>query len=132
MRIRTLADRLGTTPQAIRFYEAHGYLPAPPRSGNGYRDYGQADADRLRLLLGLRQLDLPLDQAAELANMCAAGRCDDVTSELREALAHKRAELARRIEEMRYLDGRLAHLQGNLAAGGSPRTLITLTEGGSA
>ena len=132
MRIRTLADRLGTTPQAIRFYEAHGFLPAPHRADNGYREYSQSDADRLRLLLGLRQLDLSLEQAAELASMCAAGRCDDVSSELREALAAKRTELGRRMTEMRYLDRRLAHLQGDLAAGESPRPLITREKGGSA
>jgi hypothetical protein len=38
-----------------------------------------ADAQRLRLLIGLRQLDSQLDQAAELATMCAACRCDEVS-----------------------------------------------------
>lgn len=132
MRIRALADRLGTTPHAIRFYERHGFLPTPGRGANGYREYGEVDAERLRLLLGLRRLDLPLEQAAELAIMCAQGRCDEVSSELREALAEKRTELGRRMAEMRYLDRRLAHLQGDLAAGESPRPLITLGKGGTA
>ena len=81
MRIGTLAERLGTTPHAIRFYERRGLLPAPGRSTNRYREYDEADAERLRLLLGLRQLDIPLDQAAELASMCAAGRCDEVSDD---------------------------------------------------
>lgn len=132
MRIRTVAERFGTTPQAIRYYEAHGFLPQPERSENGYREYQARDLDHLRLLLGLRQLDLPLDQAAELATMCAAGRCDEVSVELGGVLGDKRAELRRRIEELRYLDRRLAHLQGDLAAGESPRPPITLQEGGPA
>ena len=126
MRIRALADQLGTTPQAIRFYEAHGFLPTPERAENGYRQYREADVNRLRLLLGLRQLDLPLEQAAELAGMCAEGRCDEVSAELRPAIGEKRAALHRRIEEMHYLDRRLAHLEGGLASGESPRPLITL------
>lgn len=126
MRIGTLAGRLGTTPHAIRFYERRGLLPAPGRSTNRYREYGEADAERLRLLIGLRQLDIPLDQAAELAIMCAAGRCDEVSDELRALLAEKRQELARRLAEMRYLDRRMAHLAGQLEAGGTPRTLINL------
>lgn len=130
MRIRTLADKLGTTPHAIRFYERRGFLPTPPRGENRYREYGEADAERLRLLIGLRQLDLPLDQAAELASMCAEGRCDEVSTELSAALAEKRNELRRRMDEMRYLDRRLAHLQGDLAAGESPRPLITLGKEG--
>jgi DNA-binding transcriptional MerR regulator len=126
MRIRTLADRLGTTPHAIRFYERHGFLPAAQRGENRYREYTEADGERLRLLIGLRQLDLPLEQAAQLASMCAEGRCDEVSSELHAAIAQKRIELERRMEEMRYLDLRLAHLQGGLAAGESVRPLITL------
>lgn len=130
MRIGDLAERLGTTAHAIRFYERHGLLPAPRRGSNGYRDYTDADAARLRLLIGLRQLDIPLAQAADLASLCAAGRCDEVSDELRAVLSDKRKELARRLDEMRYLDRRLAHLAGQLAAGQPPRPLITMEKGG--
>ncbi len=126
MRIGALAEQLGTTPHAIRFYERRGLLPAPARSDNRYREYSEADAERLRLLIGLRQLDIPLEQAAELATMCAAGRCDEVSDELRGLLTTKRVELARRVDEMRFLDRRMAHLAGQLEAGGTPRTLINL------
>jgi DNA-binding transcriptional MerR regulator len=126
MRIGTLARQLGTTRHAIRFYERRGLLPAPERSANGYRDYGHADAERLRMLIGLRQLDIPLEGAAQLATMCAADRCDQVSDALRALLVDKRAELARRIDELRYLDRRMAHLAGELEAGVTPRTLITL------
>lgn len=126
MRIRALAQQFGTTPNAIRYYERHGYLPPPKRRSNRYREYDQADADRLRLLLGLRQLDLPLEQAAELAGMCAAGRCAEVSDELQSVIADKRSELRRRMEEMSYLERRLAHLLGELLAGEPPRNLIAL------
>lgn len=126
MRIGALADQLGTTPHAIRFYERRGLLPTPARSDNRYREYSETDAERVRLLIGLRQLDIPLEQAAELATMCAAGRCDEVSDGLRALLIAKRAELARRVDEMRFLDRRMAHLAGQLEAGRAPRTLINL------
>ena len=126
MRIGVLAEQLGTTPHVIRFYEQRGLLPPPARSANGYRDYTAGEAEPLRLLLGLRQLDIPLEPAAELASMCAAGRCDEVSDELRVLLAEKRHELVRRIEEMRFLDRRMAHLAGQLETGTTPRTLIKL------
>lgn len=126
MRISTLAQRLGTTAHAIRFYERNGFASVPERTGNGYRDYTDADADRLRLLIGLRQLDLPLPRAAELAGLCAEGRCDQVSQELRAALAEKRHELAKRVAELQFLDQRLAALAGQLGDGQSPRTLITI------
>jgi len=130
MRIGELADRLGTTSYAIRFYERSGLLPVPSRGQNSYRDYSEKDVSRLRLLIGLRQLDLPLSQAADLASLCAAGRCDEVSNELKVLLADKRTELARRMDELRYLDERLAHLAGQLDAGEAPRPLITMQKGG--
>ena len=65
-------------------------MPAARRATNGYREYGEAEATRLRLLMGLRGLDIPLDQAAELAGLCAAGRCDEVSDELRAVIEDKR------------------------------------------
>jgi len=131
MRIGELAERLGTTTHAIRFYERHGLLPAVERTANGYREYGQDDVSRLRLLMGLRQLGLPLDQAAELAGLCAAGRCDEVSDELRVVIEDKRRELARTMGDLRFLDRRLEHLARRLDAGDRPRTLIQLEKGGT-
>jgi hypothetical protein len=48
------------------------------------------------------------------------------SDELRGLLTTKRVELARRVDEMRFLDRRMAHLAGPLEAGGTPRTLINL------
>lgn len=126
MRIGTLAEQLGTTPHTIRFYEQRGLLPAPRRAQNRYREYTDADVERLRLLISLRELNIPLAHAAELAAMCAAGRCNEVSDDLRALLIEKRRELARRVAEMRFLDRRIAHLAGQLEAGAPPRRAITL------
>lgn len=126
MRIGALAQQVGVSAHTIRFYEARGLLPAPERGDNGYREYTEADTERLRLLLGLRRLDIPLEQAGQLATMCAAGRCNEVSEGLRTLLADKRAELARRMDEMRFLDQRMRHLAGELNRGAAPRRLISL------
>ncbi len=84
MRIGALAKALGTTPESVRFYERQGLLPGPSRKASGYRDYGPEEAARLRLLLGLRQLDLPLDEAARLATLCADGHCELAIRAVRE------------------------------------------------
>lgn len=126
MRIGELAASVGTTAHAIRFYERRGLIPRPARVANGYREYAAVDAERLRLLVGLRELDIPLQQAAALATMCAAGQCAEVSGELRGLLAEKRIELARRIEDLRFLDRRMAHLAGQLEAGSGPRSLISI------
>jgi DNA-binding transcriptional MerR regulator len=124
MRIGELARQTGTTPHSIRFYEREGLLPSAERAENGYRDYGQEDAERLRLLVGLRRLDLPLEQASELASLCLDGRCQQSSKDLRAAIAEKRNDVQRRLEELHFLDMRLAHLSGQLSGGLCPRELI--------
>jgi len=41
MRIGLLAARAGISTSRIRFYEAEGLLPPPPRRHSGYRDYDE-------------------------------------------------------------------------------------------
>jgi DNA-binding transcriptional MerR regulator len=115
MRIGELARQVGVTTDAIRFYERSGMLPRPPRDrDNNYREYGEADAEHLRLLIDLRRLDLPLDDAARIAGWCHAGHCGETTTELPALLAARRTSIAARIDGLRELDARLADLEGHL------------------
>jgi DNA-binding transcriptional MerR regulator len=126
MRIGELARKLGVTTKALRFYEDRGLLPRPTRVANGYRDFGAEDVARLRVMIGLRRLDVPLTEAAELAGLCAGGQCDRVAAGVREAIAGRRAEIARRSAELTSLDRDQARLDAALAAGAPPRPLIEL------
>ena len=124
MKVGDVAHRLGVSPQAVRFYEERSLVPAPSRGENGYREYDAEDFERLRLLVGLRQLDVPLDAAATLATACVAGRCDEMAADLREVIRERRARVAQRAAELRHLDGRLAQLDASLAGGASPQDAI--------
>ena len=124
MRIGELAREAGTTTKAVRFYESAGLLPAPPRLTNGYRSYARADLERLRLLVGLRSLDLPLERAGELAVLCAAGHCERVSNELRDLITRQRAEIRHRAGQLAHLDNRLETLERHLAAGDPPQSVI--------
>ena len=126
MRIGELSAQLGLAPETLRYYERLGLLPPPSRSESQYRTYDADDVERLRLLVGLRQLDLPLGDAAKLATMCAAGQCDEVTDELRAAIPRERAKVRRRIRDLRHLDERLGILEKELDAGRRPGDLIQL------
>jgi DNA-binding transcriptional MerR regulator len=127
MRIGELAQRAGVSTDTVRFYERSGLLPRPARQDNNYREYSAADADHLRLLIDLRRLDLPLDDAARIASWCHSGHCADASSELPVLIAARRSEIAGRIEGLRILDERLAAFSRHL--GGSGRRLAV--RGGS-
>ena len=82
MRIGELAQELGVSTDTLRFYEREGWLPRPERAENGYRSYRAEDVEHLRLLLNLRRIDLPLEEAAQLASWCHAGHCEATSSSL--------------------------------------------------
>ena len=114
MRIGELARELGVSADTLRFYEREGFLPRPERGENSYRQYAPANVDRIRLLLELRRLDLPLDEAARLAGWCQSGHCAETTVELPSLITAKRTDLRGRIAGLEQLDARLAALERHL------------------
>lgn len=115
MRIGELARDLGVSADTLRFYERDGLLPRPPRGVNGYRDYGAADRERVRLLLDLRRLDVPLAEAASLAAWCQSGHCAETTNALPQVMQARRVAIRERIEGLEALDRRLAQLEAHLS-----------------
>ena len=69
MRIKRFAERTKLSPKTIRYYEEIGLLPAPSRLENGYRDYGEADVARARLVAGARRLDFSLVDIQEILDL---------------------------------------------------------------
>jgi DNA-binding transcriptional MerR regulator len=68
LRIGEVAAEVGTTPRTIRYYEEIGLLPeAADRPSGGHRNYTDADVDRLRELIRLRDLlGVSLEELREL------------------------------------------------------------------
>lgn len=61
MKIKFVEELVGITKKNIRFYEEQGLL-TPDRAENGYREYGQADVDRLMQIKLLRKLGVPIEE----------------------------------------------------------------------
>lgn len=117
MRIGQLADQLGVSTKAIRFYESIGLMPAPARTPSGYRDYTAADAERLTFIKTAQRLGLTLDEIGEIIAFRDRGEqpCGYVAG-----LLHRQVgDLDRRIREMRALRDELRALEARAAAGGA-------------
>ena len=56
LRIGEVARLVGTTPRTIRYYEEIGLLPVEERETGRHRLYTEADVERLRELLRLKDL----------------------------------------------------------------------------
>jgi DNA-binding transcriptional MerR regulator len=115
MRIGELADRLGVTTKAIRFYERIGLLPDPARTPSGYRSYEEVDAERLIFIKTAQRLGLTLDEIKEI--IAFRDRGEQPCGYVAEVLQRQVSDLDRRIAEMRSLRDELRRLQARAAAG---------------
>lgn len=114
MRIAELARRAGVAASAVRWYEQTGVLPAAERRDNGYREYGEVDLARLRLVVTLRRLGLGPEDAGRLARLCLEQ--DAVDLDLAPLIATQRAALARQRDDLERLDAELTDLELTIEA----------------
>jgi DNA-binding transcriptional MerR regulator len=126
VRIGELATLVGVSTDTVRFYERSGWLPRPARRDNDYREYGLEDVEHLRLMIDLRRLDVPLEDAARIATWCHSGHCAESTVALPSLIADRRAAIADRITGLQALDRRLADLQGHLGQSGRRLAVVGL------
>jgi DNA-binding transcriptional MerR regulator len=113
MRIGELAAATGLDPATIRFYEAEGVLPDPPRAPNGYRTYGDEHASAARFVRAAREIGLGLDDVREVMRLRAEGRapCDHV----RDLLERRIATVDRQIADLRRARAELESLHRRAA-----------------
>jgi len=124
VRIGDLANQLGVTPKTLRHYERIGLLGHPDRGDNNYRDYDAAAVERMRVIVGLRALGLPLDRIRVLLADGGSRR-----EKLAEWLDRETQELSIQIAVLQGrhedLEARLEALVRPVANGrGSPRDCI--------
>ena len=108
MQIKELSDKTGLQDKTIRFYEEVGVLPPPKRLSNGYRDYGEADVERVKFVAGLRRLDFSLDDVSEILAM--RDRREAPCRVVLDTLSANADEIAQRIAELSRLEKDLRQL----------------------
>jgi DNA-binding transcriptional MerR regulator len=108
MRISEVAEQVGTTTRTIRYYEEIGLLPrSEDREQGAHRTYTQADVDRLRETLQLKELlGVSLDELKTLVE------AEDARAALRAEWASGPANDARRRQ---ILNEAIGHLDRQLA-----------------
>lgn len=102
--IGEVAELLGVTTKAIRYYEEIGLLNAPERTEAGYRLYDAQDLLRLYRIKQLQELGLSLDRIRVLLQEPSrAGVARDILRTLEEEVTAQIAELEVRREHIREL-----------------------------
>ncbi len=106
LRIGEVAELTGTTPRTIRYYEEIGLLAGGDRAQGKHRSYTEADVERVREIIRLRDLlGLSLEQLSELL------AAETARAELRREYAQTEDAAAR----ARILDEALGHIATQLS-----------------
>lgn len=120
MHIGELAERTGLSLRSIRHYDEVGLLPPSSRSDGGFRVYTEPDYERLLLIMQMKPLGFSLEEIAALLPILENE--DSVTADARaevelylDRAVHKRAKLARYVEQADVLIGNLERITGKSA-----------------
>lgn len=100
MLIRGVAALLGVSTDTVRYYEREGLLDDRhiTRRANGYRDYGEAAVERLRLLVQARRSGMSI---AEIKTLAEAFDDGTLTIDLQlKLLRDKLATVDRQVHEL--------------------------------
>lgn len=98
------AKASGLSERMIRYFEKQGLIPAPERSGGGYRAYSDDDVRRMRTIALAQEVGFPTPVIAQLVSMMDKAKAEQAGSE---ADAEALAELDRKSEALAELRGRM-------------------------
>ncbi|MDG2958186.1 MerR family transcriptional regulator [Exercitatus varius] len=109
MQIKAFSAKTGLSTDTLRYYEKEGLL-MPERDSNGYRCYGNRDAEWVGFILRLKEMGVPLAQIKEYARLRHMGDATipqryEILLAHRENLIRKQQELA---EHQAFLAQKLA------------------------
>ena len=71
--VKEISELIGISIRALRYYDEIGLLVPTDRTDAGYRLYDEEALEKLRAILFLKELDIPLDTIKEVVN---AENCD--------------------------------------------------------
>jgi DNA-binding transcriptional MerR regulator len=106
LRIGEVAERLGTTPRTIRYYEEIGLLGGSDREAGRHRSYEEADVERLSDALRFKQL-----LGLSLEELKALLEAEEARAALRAEWREGRPGASRRRE---ILEQALGHIERQL------------------
>ena len=69
MQIGVVAQKVGLSVDAIRFYERNALLPRAPRTEGGFRRYADSDVDTLGFIRRVQALGFTLEEVRELLRL---------------------------------------------------------------
>ncbi|WP_432127362.1 MerR family transcriptional regulator [Streptomyces sp. bgisy082] len=132
MRIGELAERAGTTPRTLRYYESRGLLTAR-RTDRGHRTYDEDDLRLLQQIRTLQDFGFELEETRPFVDCLRAGHpAGDACPASIAVYRRKVAELDGLIEQLRavraQVGAQLLRAEAELPHGPEPRCELAVQE----
>ena len=105
MQIGAIAERIGLSVDAIRFYERSSLLPRPPRTQGGFRTYDESDVETLGFIRRAQGLGFTLNEIRDLLGL-RRSRLQSCAS-VRRRLEQKVGDVRRKLADLRKLEHEL-------------------------
>jgi MerR family transcriptional regulator, copper efflux regulator len=108
MNIGQAASLSGVTSKTIRYYESIGLIEPAPRTGGGYRSYGETDVAFLRFIHRARSLGFSVDDVAGLLTLYRdKGRA---SADVKAVARRHMSDIEHKIEALQSIRATLGHL----------------------
>lgn len=121
MKIGEAAKQAGVAERTLRYYESIGIV-APKRHANGYRDYGEADVEKLRFVARARGLGFSVEDCRTLLSLYEdKGRA---SADVRAVATANLAQVEAKIAELEGMKRTLSHLISACAGDDRPNCPI--------
>jgi MerR family copper efflux transcriptional regulator len=108
MNIGQAAEASGVTAKMIRYYESIGLVPAPNRTGSGYRQYGAKDIETLRFIKRSRDLGFSIERIKTLLSLWEDR--DRKSADVKQLARQYIDELDQDIRKLQSIRDQLQHL----------------------
>ena len=110
MKIGELASRAGVSRDTIRFYERNGILTdiTRPFEWNNYKDYGEENIKRIRIIKCLKRFGLTLKEGKEILE--EKDKNPSIDTFRRKKAALKLKEIEQKIDELKEIKENLISL----------------------
>jgi MerR family transcriptional regulator, aldehyde-responsive regulator len=109
MMISEVSEKLGISPDTLRYYERIGLIPPINRNKSGLRDYTEQDCRWIQVILFMRDAGMSIELLLEYVKMVHQG--DETMQTRKELLIEQRNQLVARIDELkrtlRLLNGKI-------------------------
>lgn len=95
--IKDASKKLNISIYTLRYYDKEGLTPFVKKDENGVRKYTDEDLEWIRMLINLRDIDMPISNIKEYIELYLKG--DDTIEQRRDLMCRYREYIKKKVED---------------------------------